>query len=180
MNVSDYETHYDEDGELSGKHLNNDSRQNVHNAGHFKKNCITYCGVGLYNRQFALLHLYNFKMASIVKVQKVNAQQAARKRKHDDDMDVMIADKDTSPPEKKLKNKQRVLLLSSRGVTHRMRHLMNDLEALLPQVKKGKFSLSTTTSRGSQITQIRSLILSLSFTSSRSWQTFIIAITHFI
>ena len=35
------------------------------------------------------------------------------------------------------KNKQRVLLLSSRGITHRMRHLMNDLEALLPHVKKG-------------------------------------------
>src|ERR1700730_11922480 len=35
------------------------------------------------------------------------------------------------------KNKQRVLLLSSRGITQRMRHLMNDLEALLPHVKKG-------------------------------------------
>jgi ribosome biogenesis protein BRX1 len=41
-----------------------------------------------------------------------------------------------SEPRKK-RNKQRVLLLSSRGVTHRMRHLMNDLEALLPHVKKG-------------------------------------------
>jgi ribosome biogenesis protein BRX1 len=38
---------------------------------------------------------------------------------------------------KKKRNKQRVLLLSSRGITHRMRHLMNDLEALLPHVKKG-------------------------------------------
>ncbi|EJU04287.1 Brix-domain-containing protein [Dacryopinax primogenitus] len=37
---------------------------------------------------------------------------------------------------KKKRNKQRVLLLSSRGVTHRMRHLLNDLEALLPQAKK--------------------------------------------
>ncbi|KIJ10504.1 hypothetical protein PAXINDRAFT_85959 [Paxillus involutus ATCC 200175] len=34
------------------------------------------------------------------------------------------------------RNKQRVLLLSSRGVTQRMRHLMSDLEALLPHVKK--------------------------------------------
>jgi len=34
------------------------------------------------------------------------------------------------------RNKQRVLLLSSRGITHRMRHLMNDLEALLPHIKK--------------------------------------------
>jgi len=37
---------------------------------------------------------------------------------------------------KKKRNKQRVLLLSSRGITHRMRHLMNDLETLLPHVKK--------------------------------------------
>jgi hypothetical protein len=29
------------------------------------------------------------------------------------------------------------LLLSSRGITHRMRHLMNDLEVLLPHIKKG-------------------------------------------
>ncbi|KAG6334770.1 hypothetical protein ID866_4322 [Astraeus odoratus] len=36
----------------------------------------------------------------------------------------------------KRRNRQRVLLLSSRGVTHRMRHLMSDLEALLPHVKK--------------------------------------------
>jgi len=37
---------------------------------------------------------------------------------------------------KKKRNKQRVLMLSSRGVTHRMRHLMNDLETLLPHIKK--------------------------------------------
>jgi ribosome biogenesis protein BRX1 len=43
---------------------------------------------------------------------------------------------DTGEPPRK-KNKQRVLLLSSRGVTSRMRHFMADLEALLPHVKKG-------------------------------------------
>ncbi|KAF9514444.1 hypothetical protein BS47DRAFT_1295023 [Hydnum rufescens UP504] len=43
---------------------------------------------------------------------------------------------DESQPPKKRRNKQRVLMLSSRGVTHRMRHFMNDLEALLPHVKK--------------------------------------------
>ena len=43
---------------------------------------------------------------------------------------------DNKSPKKK-RNKQRVLLLSSRGITHRMRHLMNDLETLLPHVKKG-------------------------------------------
>jgi ribosome biogenesis protein BRX1 len=36
------------------------------------------------------------------------------------------------------KNKQRVLILPSRGVTMRMRHLVNDLEALLPHSKKGE------------------------------------------
>lgn len=34
--------------------------------------------------------------------------------------------------------KDKNLLISSRGVTQRMRHLMNDLEALLPHTKKGK------------------------------------------
>ena len=33
--------------------------------------------------------------------------------------------------------RQKVLVLSSRGVTQRMRHVMNDLSALLPQAKKG-------------------------------------------
>lgn len=34
------------------------------------------------------------------------------------------------------KNKQKVLILSSRGVTHRYRHLMNDVRELLPHGKK--------------------------------------------
>ena len=46
---------------------------------------------------------------------------------------------------KRKRNKQRVLLLSSRGVTHRMRHLLNDLEVLLPHVKKGAYSMHLTT-----------------------------------
>jgi hypothetical protein len=52
----------------------------------------------------------------------------------EDEDDVLANNKS---PTKKKRNKQRVLLLSSRGITHRMRHLMNDLEALLPHVKKG-------------------------------------------
>jgi len=64
-----------------------------------------------------------------------------------DEMDV-DGDEDVNgnfPTAKKRKNKQRVLLLSSRGITHRMRHLMNDLEALLPHVKKGaKFASAQT------------------------------------
>jgi ribosome biogenesis protein BRX1 len=39
------------------------------------------------------------------------------------------------------RNKQKVLLLSSRGITSRMRHLMNDLETLLPHSKKGMLIL---------------------------------------
>lgn len=34
------------------------------------------------------------------------------------------------------KNKQRVLILSSRGVTYRQRHLLNDLHVLLPHSRK--------------------------------------------
>lgn len=60
------------------------------------------------------------------------------KRKVDDlneDGEGDVVPENESP--KKKRNKQRVLLLSSRGITHRMRHLMNDLETLLPHVKKG-------------------------------------------
>lgn len=72
-------------------------------------------------------------MASILKAQKSNgAKQDSKKRKI---ADTDVVDDPTPAPKKR--NKQRVLLLSSRGVTHRMRHLMNDIEALLPHVKKG-------------------------------------------
>lgn len=36
--------------------------------------------------------------------------------------------------------KQKTLMLSSRGVTYRMRHVMNDLSLLLPNIKKGALS----------------------------------------
>lgn len=35
--------------------------------------------------------------------------------------------------------KQKTLILSSRGITHRMRHMMKDLAALLPHSKTGTF-----------------------------------------
>jgi len=53
---------------------------------------------------------------------------ASKKRGHGD------ADGDDT---KVRRNKQRVLVLPSRGVTTRMRHLVNDIEALLPHSKKG-------------------------------------------
>ncbi|KAF8643887.1 hypothetical protein AX16_008903 [Volvariella volvacea WC 439] len=74
-------------------------------------------------------------MTTVLKTQKANAAKAELKGKRK--ADLLDVDDDISsglPPKKR--NKQRVMLLSSRGVTHRMRHLMNDLEALLPHVKK--------------------------------------------
>ena len=81
-------------------------------------------------------------MASVLKAQSANAKISDKRGKRKlDALDVEEENEETSPSEsKKRKNKQRVLLLSSRGITHRMRHLMNDLEALLPHVKKGELS----------------------------------------
>ncbi|KAK7037925.1 ribosome biogenesis protein brx1 [Favolaschia claudopus] len=74
-------------------------------------------------------------MSSVLKAQKANATSKAdnKGKRKADEMDVDDVD---APQLKKKKNKQRVLLLSSRGITHRMRHFMNDLEVLLPHVKK--------------------------------------------
>lgn len=82
-------------------------------------------------------------MASVLKAQTSNAAKAeakgkGKRRLEDTDGDHIMADGQSEP--KRMKNKQRVLLLSSRGVTHRMRHLLNDIEALLPHVKKGELS----------------------------------------
>ncbi|KAF8447848.1 ribosome biogenesis protein BRX1 [Boletus edulis BED1] len=74
-------------------------------------------------------------MSSILKAQRANAAKVESKSKlkrKADDMDV----DDDAPVQAKKRNKQRVLLLSSRGITHRMRHFMSDLEALLPHTKK--------------------------------------------
>ncbi|CAI2180045.1 19957_t:CDS:2 [Funneliformis geosporum] len=43
---------------------------------------------------------------------------------------------EVSTDKKPAKNKQRVLVLSSRGINYRQRHLLNDLEALFPHFKK--------------------------------------------
>jgi hypothetical protein len=43
------------------------------------------------------------------------------------------------------KRKDKTLLITSRGVTQRMRHLMLDLEALLPHTKKGECGERTLT-----------------------------------
>lgn len=75
-------------------------------------------------------------MASLQKEKSVkNAKADAKGKRKADDMEV----DQHVPAAKKPRNKQRVLMLSSRGINHRMRHLMNDLEALLPHVKKGTY-----------------------------------------
>jgi ribosome biogenesis protein BRX1 len=78
-------------------------------------------------------------MTSILKAQTANASKAEAKRQGKRKADDMDVEETHIVPPKKYKNKQRVLMLSSRGITHRMRHFMNDLEALLPHVKKGAF-----------------------------------------
>lgn len=82
-------------------------------------------------------HLYQLStMASLLKAsEKIQADRAikgnkGKKRAAEDE-----AGPSSSAVEKKRKDK--VLMLSSRGITGRMRHLMLDLESLLPHVKKG-------------------------------------------
>ncbi|KAI0273421.1 Brix domain-containing protein [Gloeopeniophorella convolvens] len=76
-------------------------------------------------------------MATVLKARQKEAAKAEKRKgkRKAEDMDVDEEDAPDAGPRVK-RNKQRVLLLSSRGITHRMRHFMNDLEALLPHVKK--------------------------------------------
>jgi ribosome biogenesis protein BRX1 len=79
-------------------------------------------------------------MAPVLKVHEQGTaimEKRKGKRKVDDLNEDGEGDVPYKSLNKKKRNKQRVLLLSSRGITHRMRHLMNDLETLLPHVKKG-------------------------------------------
>lgn len=70
-------------------------------------------------------------------------KQGNNKRKRDstasgtDGGQVVMANGEDQAKKNKRSNKQRVLMLSSRGSTERIRHLMADLEALLPHSKKG-------------------------------------------
>jgi ribosome biogenesis protein BRX1 len=99
-------------------------------------------------------------MAPLLTAQKAYATKldvrGKGKRKADD---INVDDDDVQQPKQK-RNKQRVLLLSSRGITHRMRHLMNDLETLLPHVKKGKVMFLLAVSSHWDLFQIPNLIRS--------------------
>lgn len=77
-------------------------------------------------------------MTSVLKTQKINESAKAKGKRKAKGMDVDGTHEEVNVEVKKKRNKQRVLLLSSRGITHRMRHLMSDLEVLLPHVKKGE------------------------------------------
>lgn len=123
-------------------------------------------------------------MTSVLKAQKANASKFESKGKRKADaMDVDgggdIAE--VSAPKKK-RNKQRVLLLSSRGITHRMRHFMNDLEALLPHVKKGVYIKMPSRSllNKNSDNQIRSSTQNPNFISFQSSQTLITVTTRYI
>ena len=65
----------------------------------------------------------------------------------------------------KYTNKQRCLVLASRGISYRTRHLMKDLEALMPQYKKDvKKSLEAIT----EIAELKSCTYSIFFEVSVS------------
>ena len=74
-------------------------------------------------------------------IHKAASRAAEKKRKHDQVEDASD-NEDVEMSKKPKRNKQRVLMLSSRGVTSRMRHLMADLAVLLPHAKKGAHSLN--------------------------------------
>ena len=84
-------------------------------------------------------------MASVLEAQKANARAQEERQQKRKAEQMEVDEPVVVSPKKTKKNKQRVLLLSSRGITHRMRHFMNDLEALLPHVKKGALLLQITT-----------------------------------
>jgi hypothetical protein len=75
-------------------------------------------------------------MASIYKASSELKRKAGDKgkgRARDDDGEIV-----SQEVEKKAR-KDKVLMLCSRGVTQRHRHLMRDLEVLLPHTKKGEW-----------------------------------------
>ena len=56
-------------------------------------------------------------------------------------VDVMIIDYLFLFFQAKWTNKERVLIFSSRGISYRDRHLMNDLRAMMPHSKSGTLPL---------------------------------------
>ena len=108
-------------------------------------------------------------MASVLQAQKANARAQEKRQQKRKAEQMEVDEPEVISPKKTKKNKQRVLLLSSRGITHRMRHFMNDLEALLPHVKKGALLLPR---RGLELMSIKSRIQTrLKITAASSSRT---------
>lgn len=74
-----------------------------------------------------------YSMASLLKSAKEHRAKGKGKRTAEEEDEI----ENNGAVQQVKRRKDKVLLLSSRGVTQRMRHLMADLEALLPHVKKG-------------------------------------------
>lgn len=83
-------------------------------------------------------------MASVFKAQSKKGKGKARAEVEDGTLAVATTNGEKTVEEgeekKDKRRKDKVLMLSSRGVTQRMRHLMHDLEVLLPHIKKGESS----------------------------------------
>lgn len=63
----------------------------------------------------------------------------------------------SEPPKKRLKNKTKVLFLTTRGVTARFRHLIEDLRVLLPHAKKEqKHDAKHTLQIANEVAELRS------------------------
>ncbi len=78
-------------------------------------------------------------MASRLAAAESHSLKAKGKRKAQD-ADAAELDASVEASVAPRRNRQRVLVLPSRGVTSQMRHLINDIEALLPHSKKGALS----------------------------------------
>ncbi|CDZ98192.1 RNA-binding protein required for biogenesis of the ribosomal 60S subunit [Phaffia rhodozyma] len=85
----------------------------------------------------ASLHKSANKISASQKQKRKASEGADEEDWEDDSVAALPAASSTSTGGKVVKRrKDKVLMLSSRGVTQRMRHLMGDLEVLLPHVKK--------------------------------------------
>ena len=73
-------------------------------------------------------------MASLLKA---SAEIQASKSRSKAETQAQIPDGEATGDRAKAR-KDKVLMVCSRGVTQRMRHLMRDLEVLLPHTKKGE------------------------------------------
>lgn len=113
-------------------------------VGSFKQHRRRYVRLHCFGNKVALAHLFILPSLSSEKrrvgvgpetalkmAKNKKSEEPAEKSKHSEQ------EKEQAPNQKPtMKNKTRVLMLSTRGVTTRFRHLMSDIERLLPHAKK--------------------------------------------